>query len=165
MNNWLKKSVATTLAVALVVPLTLTGCADDPNRQGEAVGEVAGTIVGILAGSRVGQGQGKLVAVAAGAIIGMYAGRALGHKFDLADQQMAENAQREAMDKPIKETVTWNNPDSGNSGTITPVRDGTNEKTGESCREFETTVTVDGQLERATGTACKQADGSWRIVQ
>jgi hypothetical protein len=33
------------------------------------------------------------------------------------------------------------------------------------CREFESTVIVDGQTRIAKGLACPEADGSWRIVR
>ena len=35
---------------------------------------------------------------------------------------------------------------------------------GTCCRDCEQTVTIDGRCETATGTACRQPDGSWRIV-
>ncbi|MGH6988388.1 MAG: hypothetical protein ACREFD_18980 [Stellaceae bacterium] len=33
------------------------------------------------------------------------------------------------------------------------------------CREFRSTVIVDGQARVSHGLACQQADGTWRIVQ
>jgi surface antigen len=33
------------------------------------------------------------------------------------------------------------------------------------CRTFETTITIDGQPTKATGKACQQPDGSWKVVQ
>jgi hypothetical protein len=36
---------------------------------------------------------------------------------------------------------------------------------GEYCREFTQTVSVGGRAQEAYGTACRQPDGSWRIVQ
>ncbi len=33
------------------------------------------------------------------------------------------------------------------------------------CREFQSTVIVDGQPRMSKGLACPQADGTWRIVQ
>jgi surface antigen len=64
---------------------------------------------------------------------------------------------------PAGKSVAWQNPDSGHSGTVTPTRtfqtaDGTY------CRDYHTTVVIDGKQERATGTACRQPDGSWRIA-
>lgn len=34
-----------------------------------------------------------------------------------------------------------------------------------SCREFSTTVTIDGRDQQLVGQVCQQSDGSWRIVQ
>ncbi len=34
----------------------------------------------------------------------------------------------------------------------------------QTCREYQTTVTVDGQAQPSYGTACLQPDGTWRIV-
>src|SRR5262245_44369171 len=39
-----------------------------------------------------------------------------------------------------------------------PVRTGT-------CREYQATTTIDGRPQPTYGTACLQADGSWRIVE
>jgi hypothetical protein len=33
------------------------------------------------------------------------------------------------------------------------------------CREFNTPVTIGGQTQQAYGTACLQADGSWKVQQ
>ena len=35
---------------------------------------------------------------------------------------------------------------------------------GPYCREFQTTVVIDGQPQSAHGTACQQPDGSWVVV-
>jgi len=43
------------------------------------------------------------------------------------------------------------------SVSATPVAGGAN------CREFQTTVTIDGKRQAAVGTACRQADGTWRV--
>lgn len=36
--------------------------------------------------------------------------------------------------------------------------------TGQYCREYQSTVRVDGHYENSYGTACQQPDGSWRIA-
>lgn len=36
--------------------------------------------------------------------------------------------------------------------------------TGQTCREYQSTVTVGGQVQPSFGTACLQPDGTWRIV-
>lgn len=35
---------------------------------------------------------------------------------------------------------------------------------GPYCREFQTTIVIDGQPQSAHGTACQQPDGSWTVV-
>jgi surface antigen len=58
---------------------------------------------------------------------------------------------------------TWVNPDTGVSGTVVPVRTFQNNQ-GQPCREFQRTILIGGREERGYGTACRQPDGSWRIV-
>jgi len=36
---------------------------------------------------------------------------------------------------------------------------------GPYCREFQTTVVIDGQPQSAHGTACQQPDGTWAVVR
>ncbi|HEY0522162.1 MAG TPA: hypothetical protein VGD08_02150 [Stellaceae bacterium] len=35
---------------------------------------------------------------------------------------------------------------------------------GQTCREYQTQVTVDGRLQPSHGTACLQPDGTWRLM-
>jgi surface antigen len=55
----------------------------------------------------------------------------------------------------------WYNPNNGNSGTVTPTR--TVKENGRYCREYQQTVTIDGNTQKAYGKACRQPDGSWNI--
>lgn len=60
----------------------------------------------------------------------------------------------------VGQTSTWSDPD-GYPVSMTPTR---TYYTGSTpCREYRTTIEIDGQTEVATGTACRQADGTWRI--
>ena len=56
------------------------------------------------------------------------------------------------------------NPDTHNSGTFTP-KSTVMQANGQPCREFTQTVSIGGQMQEAYGTACRQADGSWKIQQ
>ncbi len=150
-------------SVAFAV-LLLAACADYQNRPKQAGGTVIGAGLGALAGSQIGSGTGQLAAVAIGALAGAYIGGEIGKSLDKADRLYAQQAQQKAHTAPIGETISWNNPESGNSGTFIPTRDGTNTATGEYCREYQTTVNVGGKAESAYGTACRQPDGSWRIA-
>lgn len=37
-------------------------------------------------------------------------------------------------------------------------------RNGPYCREFQTTIVIDGRPQSAHGTACQQEDGSWAVV-
>ena len=63
----------------------------------------------------------------------------------------------------IGDTVRWRNDRTGDSGSVTPIRQGY-DRSGRYCREYQQTITVSGRSETAYGTACLQPDGSWRIV-
>ena len=45
-------------------------------------------------------------------------------------------------------TATWNNPDSGHSGTVTPTQT-FQTASGQFCREYQQTVTIGGKTEAA----------------
>ena len=151
------------LVSLLVIVGLLSSCANDPNQKQNA-GTVLGGITGALIGSTIGGGDGKIVAVAAGAIAGAYIGNQIGKSMDEKDRRKLENnAQYSLESSKTGKTTTWNNPDSGNYGSFTPTR--TYKKDNEYCREFTQKVTVAGKTQDAYGTACRQPDGSWKIVQ
>lgn len=145
--------------------LALGGCAEGQQGGGQkrVVGAMTGAAIGGLLGSHMGRGSGRLVATAMGVFVGGLIGHEIGRSMDEADRMRARQAMSQAQAAPIGETIEWNNPKSGNSGTYTPVRDGTS-ASGRYCREFQQTVTIGGKTERAYGTACRQPDGSWQIV-
>ncbi len=73
-------------------------------------------------------------------------------------------ATEKAYSAPLGETISWNNPESGHSGSVTPVREGRQASSGNACREYKQTIVVDGKAESAVGTACKQNDGTWVLA-
>jgi len=65
---------------------------------------------------------------------------------------------------PTGATWKWNNPKSGNSGSVTPTANATRHA-GQTCRAFSETITLkDGRSETITGRACKNKDGSWTLT-
>lgn len=158
------------IAIACTAVL-LAGCANSGNGPGEfglnktTGGGLLGAVGGAVAGSQFGKGKGQLAATAAGTLIGALVGSEVGKSLDKADQQYAHRAQVQAQAAPIGQQIVWSNPDSGHSGTVTPVREGRIPSTGEYCREYQQSVQVGGQTQNAYGTACRQPDGSWRVVQ
>lgn len=152
---------------ALAGALLVTACQNDgsggPQMNKENVGTVLGGIGGAVLGAQFGSGTGRLVGVAAGALAGAYLGNQIGSSLDKADKAEMEKASTRATTAPIGQPISWRNPDSGNSGTVTPTREGT-AANGDYCREFQQSVTVGGKTEQAYGTACRQPDGSWKVV-
>lgn len=126
-------------------------------------GTVLGAIGGGLAGSQIGHGSGKLAATAAGTILGALIGHEVGASLDRADQLAAAKAEHTAYAAPLGQPIAWNNPESGHSGTITPIREG-QDQGGNYCREFQQTIVVNGKNEQATGAACRQPDGTWKLM-
>ncbi len=155
----------TTASIAIAALLTLSACQNGqgPEMNKETIGTVLGGVGGAVLGAQFGKGTGQLVGVAAGALAGAYLGNQLGSSLDKADRAHMERASTQATTAPIGETVSWRNPQSGRSGTVTPTREGT-AADGAYCREFQQTVTIDGKTEQAYGRACRQPDGSWKIV-
>ncbi|MFN3827954.1 MAG: RT0821/Lpp0805 family surface protein [Micavibrio sp.] len=149
----------------LAAGLALSGCTQTSGTfSKENIGLASGAVIGGVLGSQVGSGSGRLWATGAGALLGSLVGSNIGQSLDRADQMYMQQATQKAHTAPVGETISWNNPDSGHSGTITPTRDGTS-TTGRYCREYQTTVTVGGKMENAYGQVCQQPDGSWEIVK
>jgi surface antigen len=61
---------------------------------------------------------------------------------------------------PPGQPIVWSNPEGKTAGTATPQP----ANQGDQCREYQTTITIAGRPQAAWGIACRQADGSWRLV-
>ncbi len=157
----------TKIIVAASLALSLAACANSGGNEDvftkQNIGMVLGGVAGAVVGAQFGKGTGQVAAAAAGTLIGAFLGREVGKSIDRNDQAAANRAQTQAQNAPVGQPITWSNPESGNSGTVTPVREG-RDSAGNQCREYRTTVTVGGKQEDAYGTACRQPDGSWRVV-
>lgn len=160
------------LLSVIVILLLVAGCTE--NQYGgtglggmgtkQTVGTVGGAVAGGLIGSQIGKGSGRYWAIGAGTLLGALVGSSIGKQLDDADYMAAHGAMSQAYNAPIGQQIVWNNPNSGNYGSYTPVREGYQTQTNAYCREFQQTVTVGGKTQKAYGTACRQPDGSWQIV-
>jgi surface antigen len=154
------------MMLVAVSALSLSAC--DPNTgqfnmNKQTVGTGIGALAGGVVGSSMGKGSGQLWATGAGAVLGGLLGSSIGASLDKADQGYATQAAYQANNAPIGQSIAWNNPQSGNHGTITPVRDG-RDTGGRYCREYQQTVTVGGKKQSAYGTACQTPNGDWEVV-
>ena len=152
------------LSLALMASVALGACENFQNSgTKEKVGSVAGAVAGGLAGSQIGGGSGRLWATGVGTLLGAWVGNEVGKSLDKADYMYAQKAEQQAYQAPLGQTIAWNNPESGNYGTVTPVRDGST-ASGDYCREYEQTIYVGGRAETGVGVACKRGDGKWEVI-
>ena len=148
----LKHACRGTLVSALLVAFLLMGCESTGPKT--AVGGLGGAAAGGLLAAALG---GKGTGIAAGSILGALIGRA-------SDRAKAQTAASQALESvPSGQSVAWRNPDSGNSGVVTPTRT-YQVSTGQYCREYTQTINIGGEKHQSYGTACRQPDGSWKIV-
>jgi surface antigen len=153
----------TTVSVAALLAVSLVACESTGGTK-QTGGALLGGVGGAIAGAQFGSGTGRIAAAVAGTLLGALIGSEVGRSLDKADLAYANNANQRAQSAPLNQPIQWNNPETGNYGTITPVRDGTDQRTGAYCREFQQTVTIGGKTESAYGTACRQPDGTWKVV-
>jgi len=143
-----------TVLMAAVLSLSLAAC--QTKEQG---GTLIGGALGGALGAQVGQGSGRTAAIIAGTILGAYVGKEMGRYMDASDERKASEALEYNRDN---QRSSWHNPNTGADISTTPTR--TYVSNGQNCREYQTTILVDGRKERAYGTACRQPDGSWRVM-
>ena len=154
------KSSRPAVIMALAASLSLSACAEGNNQTGATL---LGAGLGGLLGAQFGGGDGQLAMTALGTLAGAAIGSSVGKRMDQVDRMKMRDAETRAYGAPIGEAIIWNNPDTGNRGSVTPVRDGRSQR-GEYCREFQSEIVVGGERERGFGRACQQPDGSWKIV-
>ena len=143
------------LALVMVV---LSGCATS-GRENEQAGMVIGGVLGGVLGSNVGKGSGKTAATIVGTLIGASIGGAVGRSMDQTDRRKTGSTL-----ETVRTGVpsTWQNPDTGNQYEVTPTR--TYDTASGPCREYTIDAVIGGKKEKVYGTACRQADGSWKVA-
>jgi surface antigen len=145
-----------TLTAAIISSvLVFGGCASEPTKQD--AGMVIGGVLGGLLGSQVGHGDGTTAAIIVGTMMGAAIGGAVGKSMDDTDRLKASHAL-----ETVRTGVpsTWQNPDTGNTYTVTPTK--TMETSSGPCREYTIEAMIGGKPEQVYGTACRQPDGSWK---
>jgi len=120
---------------------------------------IVGGILGGILGSNVGRGRGREVAIIAGTLIGASIGGAVGRSMDKTDRlKTAQTLESVRTGVPSR----WENPDTGHRYEVTPTR--TYDSGTGPCREYMVDAVVGGKREKVYGTACRQADGSWKVI-
>lgn len=145
------------LALLLIAVLAAPMVACQTKQQG---GGVVGGVLGGVLGSNVGGGHGNTAAIIAGTILGAYVGSEMGRYMDESDERKARSALEYNRDN---QSSSWHNPNTGADVSTTPTRT-YQSANSENCREYQTVVTVNGKQEKAYGNACRQPDGSWKVI-
>lgn len=143
--------------VVLLCSISIVGCA---NMSKQDAGTIAGGVAGGLIGSTVGQGSGQVLAIAAGTLAGAYIGNMVGKSMDETDRLRMNRALE---NNSIGQPAYWHNEKTGASYQVVPVKnvaiDG-----NDYCREYRTTADIAGKKQQIYGTACRQPDGTWQVV-
>ena len=152
------------VAPIILVAFAVSSCASMQETYKENPTAVLGGLLGAGAGAGIaaaaGAGPGVIVASAVG---GALVGGLVGKQLDNRDKQMARDAAARAFEQnPTGQASVWNNPESGNSGSITPTKT-YQLANGQYCREYHQKIVVGGEPQTSYGTACRQADGTWKV--
>lgn len=82
--------------------------------------------------------------------------------FSEKDWEMATAASDQALADPADgNKVSWENPDTGNSGSSTAAQ--TQERDGKTCRELSIENQARGLTNDSAFLFCKQPDGEWKM--
>jgi surface antigen len=156
----MNRAIATRLVALLLLVVLATSCETMQNNPKAFLGGAGGAAAGGLIAAAAGGGAAGIVG---GVLLGGLLGGAIGNHLDNKDKELAaRNAQQSFETARTGQTTTWQNPDSGNSGTITPTRT-YQAPSGGYCREYQQQIIVGGEKQQSYGTACRQPDGSWKI--
>ena len=126
----------------------------------QEAGALSGAAIGAAVGSTLGGGRGNAIAIMLGVAIGANIGQTVGKYMDEQDRMRTSSIMEF---NRTNQVTTWNNPDTGYNYSVKPTRT-YNEAQGP-CREFTVDASVGGKVEQVYGTACRQADGSWKIIK
>ncbi len=86
-----------------------------------------------------------------------------GQSLDKSDQMAVAEAQKQALrSKGLGVSIAWQNEETGRHGRVRPgpvyqINDTT-------CREFTHEMILNGVPLSSRGTACREADGSWKTI-
>jgi len=154
------------IALATTLSVGLSGCfTADPNSDDEKL--VMGTMLGAVLGGVLGYQTGgsyPLIMASLGFMAGGAGGYMVAEELTKYDRvAMKDIAYKSLTKAEIGETMTWANNQSGNGGSITPVRSYT-DGNGRLCREFEISLKVTQNTKQGKDIACQTARGDWVII-
>lgn len=153
----MKISRVALVGAACFLGLSLAGC-ENGQMTNRDVGMLTGGVVGGILGSQI-HGDGRTTAIIGGTLLGGYLGGQVGKSMDEDSRRRLASTLEYTR---TNQATHWVDPDTGQAYTVVPVK--TYRQGGRVCRRFRATVVIRGRSEQAVGTACRQSDGVWEIV-
>ncbi|MCW9035723.1 MAG: RT0821/Lpp0805 family surface protein [Rhodospirillales bacterium] len=151
--------------ILLVAALSVSSCTvvGDMDTD-EKYMTIAGTAIGGIIGYQFGDGALRLLSTGVGAAIGGISGLTLARNMTTSDRWAFDKTAAATLDHgPTGQTQGWNNPETGNNGSFTPVRSYKGQG-GFTCRDVYITVSGNEGFQLEKMSACQQPDGAWRFV-
>ena len=103
-----------------------------------------------------------MFAIWLGAVVGSQVGATIGRHMDEHDRERLVNVLET---QRTSTGSSWVNPDTGYNYTATPTNTYDDPSGTGPCREFTIDASIGGKTEQIYGTACRQADGSWKVIK
>jgi len=142
------------LSTAILCLFLLSSCANMNKGQTGAMGGAAG---GALIGQMIGH---NTEATLIGAAVGTMLGYIVGNEMDKYDRQQLNHVYERGVSN---RTSAWVNPDNGNQYNVTPQPAYTSPSTNRVCRRAEIDAVIDGKMDKAYTTACRNDSGHWEL--
>jgi surface antigen len=147
------------LAGTFIASGTLAAC------TGAQVGALFGGAAGGALCSGVSPGTNvQIIAIVGCTLVGAWIGANIGAQLDQQSQNLALQAQADALAAPQGTTVGWSHPPSGQSGQVTTVLVAAPQGYQGPCKQYTHIIYIDGQPQAASGVACPNPDGTWTKV-
>jgi surface antigen len=127
----------------------------------EVLGALLGGAAGGVIASEAVSGDGRIIAITGGTVLGAVVGGSIGRSMDEVDQNCVGQTLEHA---PDGEEIVWNSTEENSRYQVTPTAS-FQDRSGQYCREYQATAEIAGRNQRTYGTACRQPDGSWRLVR
>lgn len=144
------------IASLLIAPLILAGC----QTSNETIGQATGAIAGGVIGNQIGGGSGRIAATIVGALAGGVIGGSIGRGLDTQSKDAALAAEYNALERgSAGQPVAWQGT-SGTYGQVVPQQP--YQVGSQNCRRYTHTIYIDGTPQEASGTACRNPDGTWQ---
>jgi surface antigen len=125
----------------------------------DRVGTALGAAVGGAIGAAVSDDDDRLIAILAGAAIGAVIGHEIGDRMDDRDRACMGHALELLEDG---RRVDWTGSSRNIAYSLVPYQ--RFERDGRVCRHFTLTRLVDGRQVKKKGSACRDGDGDWRMI-